>query len=350
MTEFPVALPGPASTGVCAVLQSLVDGSSIQCRVVESGEKGGGHYLVSVQPLCRGRHELTISSDGVSFEGCPVAILVYCQPQTMGRPVRVIEGVSRPAGVAVRENGDLVVSEIEPAAVHVRDPQGKLNKSFQQGFPKLDNPYGVAIDTEGSVYVADLIQCKVHKFTSDGVLVKSVGGESDGDDGLVSFPAGISVSRDDHVYVCDDTKKKVYVFDKNLDVLFIFGASGDGPGQLQSPSDIAFDSDNCVFVADSERKRVMKFTPQGKFVSEFEIKGQSSEFELGICIGPRGQMFVSDFWNHCVVVFDAAGNFVTSFGRKGVEPGEFDMPAGIAVDCDGYVYVCDQLNNRIQVF
>ena len=349
MTEFPVSLP-ESSTGVCATLHSLVDSSTVQCEVTESVEGGGGRYLISVQPTSRGRHELTITSDGVAVEGSPVRILVYPPPQMMGRPVRVLEGVSRPAGVAVRENGELVVTEIEPAAVRVRDTQGELIRSFQQGSPKLDNPYGVAIDSEGCVYVADLIHCKVHKFSSDGAFLKSVGGgESDGN-GHLAFPAGINISSNDSVYVCDDTNKKVYVFDKNLDFLFSFGERGDGQGQLQGPSDIAFDSGGNVFVADSERKRIMKFTQRGKFVSEFEMKGQSSEFELGICIGPRGQMFVSDFWSHRVVVFDTAGNFVTSFGRKGAEPGEFDMPAGIAVDSDGYVYVCDQLNSRLQVF
>ena len=343
-TEFSISLPDSSSSRcpVRAELKSLLEGSSVECKVTES-PGGPGRYRVSVLPACRGRHELTITAAGVLVEGCPVKILVHCAPQLLGRPVKVIEGVSRPAGVALRGDTELVVTETEPAAVCVRDRRGKVIKSFEQESPQLDNPYGVAVDTEGSVYVAELINCRIHKFSRDGATVRVVEGE-------VAFPAGLKISHDDQVYVCDDANKKVHVFDKNLDRLFSFGESGEAPGNFQSPSDLAFDLDGNVFVVDTKRERVMKFSPQGEFFTEFEMKGKSSELELGICVGPSGQLFVSDFWNHRVVVFDPTGQFLTTFGRKGAEPGEFDTPAGIAVDEDGFVYVCDQMNSRIQVF
>ena len=352
-TEFTLSLPDSSAT-VCAVLRSLVDGSTVQCQVSESRERGG-EYHVSVVPGTRGRHELSIMSAGVEVEGSPFKVFVRCSPQLMGRPVHVIEGVSRPAGVALRGDSEMVVTEMEPAAVCVRDRHGKMIRSFEQESPQLDNPYGVAIDSEGCVYVAELINCKVHKFSKDGEIIKAVGGEcgdsgDNGDSGRVAFPAGIKISRNDHIYICDDMSQKVLVFDKNLDFLFSFGEMGDKPGQFQSPSDVAFDSDGNVFVADTKRERIMKFSPRGEFELEFEMKGQSSELELGICVSNSGQMYVSDFWNHRVVVFNTAGEFVTAFGKKGSAPGEFDMPAGIAVDEDGYVYVCDQRNSRVQVF
>jgi DNA-binding beta-propeller fold protein YncE len=345
-TEFSICLPDPPSSlPVTVELRSLVDGSVDECKVTEAE----GKCTVSVLPTCRGRHELTISAGGTPLEGTPLKILVCCPPQMLGRPVNIINGVSRPAGVALRGNGELVVTETEPAAVCIRDREGKVIKSLEQGSPQLDNPYGVAIDSEGCVYVAELINCKVHKFSRDGEFLKAVGGECSSKED-VAFPAGIKINHNDHIYICDDTNKKVHVFDKNLDKLFSFGESGETPGHFQSPSDVAFDADGNVFVADTKREKIMKFSARGEFSSEFEIKGQSSELELGICVGPSGHLFVSNFWNHQVVVFDATGQFVTSFGRKGAEPGEFDTPAGITVDDDGFVYVCDQLNSRIQVF
>ena len=344
-TEFAIALPD-SSIVVCATLHSLVDSSTVQCKITASGQ---GEYVVSVMPTCRGRHKLRITSDDVEIEGSPVSVLVRCDPQLLGRPVRVIEGVNRPAGMAVRGNTELVVTEMEPAAVTVRDRQGKVIRSFGQ---ELDNPYGVAVGSEGCVYVAELINCKIHKFTSDGGVLKAVGGDCDGSGsgGLIAFPAGISVSQNNHIFVCDDTNLKVHVFDKNLDFLFSFGESGECPGQFQSPSDLAFDSDGNIFVADTKREKIIKFSPRGEFLSEFAMKGQSSELELGVCVGPGDEVYVSDFWNHRVMVYDATGRFVTTFGTKGSEPGQFDTPAGIAVDADGYIYVCDQTNNRIQVF
>ena len=55
-------------------------------------------------------------------------------------------------------------------------------------------------------------------------------------------------------------------------------------------------------------------------------------------------------WGRCVSVFSRDGQFVTSFGKRGNKEGELNYPRGICVDCDGFVYVCDHWNNRVQVF
>ncbi len=49
-------------------------------------------------------------------------------------------------------------------------------------------------------------------------------------------------------------------------------------------------------------------------------------------------------------MFTSEGQFLISLGRKGEGPGEFDYPCGLAVDVSGVVYVCDRVNNRIQLF
>ena len=49
-------------------------------------------------------------------------------------------------------------------------------------------------------------------------------------------------------------------------------------------------------------------------------------------------------------VFTSEGHFLTSFGGEGTEPGKFKYPSGLAVDSSGFVYVCDNWNNRVQVF
>ena len=54
--------------------------------------------------------------------------------------------------------------------------------------------------------------------------------------------------------------------------------------------------------------------------------------------------------NNRVSLFTSEGQFVTSFGRGGEWPGEFNTPAGLALDSSGVLYVCDMLNNRVQLF
>ena len=61
-------------------------------------------------------------------------------------------------------------------------------------------------------------------------------------------------------------------------------------------------------------------------------------------------MYVSDYSGHCIVVYETSGQFVTSFGRRGHEEGEFDCPFCITSCADGFIHVCDLMNNRIQIF
>ena len=61
-------------------------------------------------------------------------------------------------------------------------------------------------------------------------------------------------------------------------------------------------------------------------------------------------VYVTDYSSHHMSVFTTEGKYVTSFGKQGSGEGEFSHPVGICVDRDGYVYVCDQYNGRIQVF
>jgi len=80
-------------------------------------------------------------------------------------------------------------------------------------------------------------------------------------------------------------------------------------------------------------------------------------------VGPDGRIFVLDLDNVRIMVLDSARGYVTQWGSFGSDPGEFDFgrgsqrPSGeldfagsIAVDDQGYIYVADELNQRIQKF
>ena len=61
-------------------------------------------------------------------------------------------------------------------------------------------------------------------------------------------------------------------------------------------------------------------------------------------------MYISDWGKHSVSVLNSEGSFVTSFGRKGMEVGQFNCPSGLTLDDDGSLYVCDLNSSLIQVF
>ncbi len=69
-----------------------------------------------------------------------------------------------------------------------------------------------------------------------------------------------------------------------------------------------------------------------------------------MAIDSSDRVYVIEWENHRVSVFTLEGQFVTSFGSNGKGPGQFNHPAGLAVDSSGVVYVCDNWNDHVQLF
>ena len=91
------------------------------------------------------------------------------------------------------------------------------------------------------------------------------------------------------------------------------------------------------------------FKENGKHLWEF-----SRQVELGppagVGVNSKGKVIVSDYSDHSISIFTAKGRLVSSFGRKGKRPGEFNHPGSLAVDDYGVLCVCDHVNSRIQIF
>ena len=87
-----------------------------------------------------------------------------------------------------------------------------------------------------------------------------------------------------------------------------------------------------------------------------ERSGQLKEFGEGKLKRPSGlhiadkYVYVSDWRGHCILVYETSGQFVTLFGRPGQDEGEFRYPFCITSCVDGFIHVCDFMNNRVQIF
>ena len=85
----------------------------------------------------------------------------------------------------------------------------------------------------------------------------------------------------------------------------------------------------------------------GRFIREFG-QGKLSQ-PSGLLIADK-YVYVSDFIGHCIVVYETSGQYVTSFGRRGLNEGEFLGPFCITSCVDGFIHVCDCGNDRVQIF
>jgi DNA-binding beta-propeller fold protein YncE len=137
-----------------------------------------------------------------------------------------------------------------------------------------------------------------------------------------------------------------------------------GAGLFVSPHKMQVDKDGNIWVVDNSGNQVFKLDKNGKVLMTLGKKGVAGlgndEFDqpTDVAFAANGDFFVSDghdgggmsTGNARIMKFDKNGKFLMSWGKKGMGPGEFDMPHALAMDMEGRLYVADRQNNRIQVF
>ena len=123
-------------------------------------------------------------------------------------------------------------------------------------------------------------------------------------------------------------------------------------GFFLSPQHLAFDSENNVYVTDLGNSRVQKFDSTGNFLTEWGTRGTNSgEFghPTGIAVSDEF-VFVVDNKNHDIQKFTLDGEFISKWGGFGKDVGFFKSPRGIVISDDNLVYIVDSGNARIQTF
>ena len=204
------------------------------------------------------------------------------------------------------------------------------------GEGQFNYPFGIAVDSQDNVYVADWSNYRIQKFTSDGDFILQFGSEGTGDGQFVS-PWGIAVDPGtDSVYVTDhgfSTQTRVSKFTSTGEFVAKFGSYGPGDGQFFNPAGIAVDTSGNVYVVDKDDGRIQKFTSTGQFITKWGTRGHGAGEHWdpwGIAIDAAGHVYVDDGGNLKIAKYTTEGRLV----------GEWETPYGfgIAVDDAGNVY------------
>lgn len=174
------------------------------------------------------------------------------------------------------------------------------------------------------------------------------GGEGYGG-GQFSKPRGIAVERGGDFYVADTGNNRMQKFDSAGNFLFAFGRPGSGEGEFTTPSGVAVDSSDNVYVTDTVNNKLMRFGPDGKFVKEWTGSDPGFFMPGDIAAGYNGQLYIVDQGRARIVIFDPETEKYSAWGTSGSDAGQFRGVTGIEVS-EGYVFVADLGNNRVQVF
>ena len=212
---------------------------------------------------------------------------------------------------------------------------------------------------DSELYVPEYFNDRIQVFDLDGTPKRIIGGPG-ADPGRFSAPGGVAVGPDGMLYVADFYNQRVQRLKPDGGYLGQWGQTGK-PGrwsrQLSYPTDVALSPEGMVFVADGYNDRVQAFDSNGNFSHKWggpfasNIHGPFPGWfatVTSIAVGPKGNVFVADFYNHRVQKFAPDGTFLTSFGSRGIGPGGFEYPIAVAVAADGRVFVADFGRNQIQ--
>lgn len=264
------------------------------------------------------------------------------------------EGMKDPYGIAINSLGQIYVSDMGRDRVLVFDADGNLLAKWDkqgsgEGEFNTMGFGGLAIDANDNVFVVDNANFRIQKFDKDGKFLAQWGSEGT-DDGQFVRAIGIAVDVEGNVYVTDDGNPFVQKFDNNGKFLMKFGGYGESNGKFKHATGIAVDPQGIIYVADYETKFVQKFASDGTFLvswkmgTDINIKGTPE----GIAVDSAGNVYVTDYDLGRVQVFDAEGNPLRAFGDEHVLDNPFRRPTAIAFGNEK-MYVVNQSGNKVSV-
>ncbi len=170
--------------------------------------------------------------------------------------------------------------------------------------------------------------------------------------GSLNKPLAVDVDDRGNVYVADTGNSEIKVFNSGGKFLYKLGKGGKAPA-LQGSAGIAVWQDR-VYVTDGNNFRVLEYSTGGNFVKTFVDKNLGKKVgafvPVGVAVGQKGDVYISDVFYQRVLVFDQDGKFKFQFGSPGSTPGKFQYANDLTVDKNGNVYVSDSNNSRVEVF
>lgn len=323
---------------------------------------GSGGLLYVGDP---GNGRVQTIDPAVSFTAKPEPITDYPADwmASFGDPASADGALPSPVYITGDASGRLYVT----GAAHrvmIYDRNGKylssVGSASRSGNTKpglFDDPRQTAVDSKGTLFVADNGNNRIQKFDANGTflgLIKRPEAVA-GNTGRIS---ALALDRDDNLYAVDLVAGVIVKFDPTGKLaahwpMYYKDLTRYGAGGSQTAWNIAVDPDGNLLVCDRTNQSIVRYDPSGRFLQRLRTpEGTRVPMKSpgGIAFDSDGTMYVTDSFQNRIFVFAPDGTYRTSWGYFGTDKGKFDRPGGIYIDASDTLYVCDSGNHRIQTF
>ena len=270
-------------------------------------------------------------------------------------------GLRRPSRITVSNKGEIYVSDTLRGVVAIFDDQGRRVGTLT-GFQR---PLGLAVSMfrrcNGCGGGCRQVQTAYVGDQSDGSVAVFENGQRrrllGSGPGEFLKPNGIAVSSSRIVYVADSEANHIKMFARDGSLIRSFGTLGWGSGQLDFPTDIAFDETRSeVYVAEHNNRRISVFDPNGVFLrwvfAPYDDQGNPVWFRIsGLGLGPAGSLYVVDSALSSVAIVASDGSLLGQIGyRSGTYwTGDLKVPIDAATDGSS-LYVTSSTDHLVKVF
>ena len=250
---------------------------------------------------------------------------------------------------------------------------------------QLNSPWGVAVDKNGVIFIADTKNHRIRKISNNGIITTIAGNGIQGfsgDGGLATnaqlkSPYGVAVDKNGVIFIADTHNDRIRKVTTNGVITTVAGNgnrgfSGDGGqatnAQLNQPSDVAVDLNGNIYICEWGNHTIRKVATNGVIttIAGNGIAGFSGDGNIatnaqlnqpdGVAVNSNGVVFIADAKNHRIrkvvsngVITTIAGNGIAGYSGDGniATNAQLNWPYGVAVD-NSNIYIADQFNYRVR--
>jgi len=254
-----------------------------------------------------------------------------------------VEHLVEPAGVAVNSKGHIYVFHRGIHPLMEFDANGKFLRSIADDL--FVTAHTVRVDAEDNIWTTDVGAHVVLKLSPDGRVLLSLGRMRTPGDDVLHFnqPTDVAFDREGNIYVADgEGNSRVLKFNKDGNVLGVWGMKGTGPGQFDLPHSIAIDGD-LVYVGDRENARIQIFDLDGRYLREWKLG-----HPFGLFIDPDHFIYISDAIASRILKINREGKIVGVLDGPAPDKGRHFDPHSLAVGRDNSIFTAEVMPWRVQ--